>query len=262
MKTIPKTIKNLSSQIHQKAELTALPFVTVKEELGGKSFTEVYKPYSMTKKEDLAYFLKIDLRSEKGIKDFGTFIRQAMQGGYSPIAGPTFTLPSEEMIGDSPILLNLLLEKEITSQKQKSLFTKKIVYAASPARFANRKDEIMLYVSKFDKACLHPFHALPYEYFEGGGISREDTMTFCCKLVDMCDEFWLFGISDGTMLETAYFLERNKELRNPKPIRILINEFDLNWKTILKKNRQYKTIIKNYAKTLKTIEDISDFVPI
>lgn len=138
------------------------------------------------------------------------------------------------MTGKSPVLLNIFLEKK-TSSKNKSQKMKKIVYAASPTRFVKRKEEIMLYVSKFDRACLHPFHALPFQYFEGGGISREMTIAFCCKLVDMCDEFWLFGISDGTLLETAYFLERNEQLTTKKPIKVLVNEFDPHWKEVLKK---------------------------
>src|SRR5476649_1072135 len=108
-------VKKSRTKLQDKNVSSALPFVTVKEELGTKSFTEVYKPYSITKREDLAYFLKIDLKSQKGINDFGTFMGQAIQEGYFPVAGPTFTLPSEEMLGHSPILLNILLEKKMSS---------------------------------------------------------------------------------------------------------------------------------------------------
>ena len=71
---------------------------------------------------------------------------------------------------------------------------------------------------------FHPFQAFEYKRFEGGPIGREKTMEFCLRAINICDEFWLFGISDGTLSELCYALEKNK------PIRLFLEEFDKDWK--------------------------------
>src|SRR5260370_25460063 len=104
-----------------------------------------------------------------------------------------------------------------------------LVYGATPSRLAQRKEEIMQYVAANNKACLHPFNALPHEYFEGGGVDRETTLAMCCRLIDACDEFWVFGISEGTLVEATYFFEQNDLREIPKPFRVLVSEFDPDW---------------------------------
>ncbi len=104
-----------------------------------------------------------------------------------------------------------------------------LVYASCPSRLSSKKEEIMKFVASFGKGCLHPFNALPYEYFEGGVIGREKSLDLCCRLIDVCDEFWLFGISEGTLLETEYFFQKNLQLSKPIPICVYIKEFDHEW---------------------------------
>lgn len=60
-----------------------------------------------------------------------------------------------------------------------------------------------------------------------GGIGREKTMEFCCRAIDICDEFWMFGISRGTLLELCHVLQHHPN----KKINLLLDEFDPGWKT-------------------------------
>ena len=85
-----------------------------------------------------------------------------------------------------------------------------LVYCATPARLSNQKHNIMEFVINKGKAPLQPFNALPIEYFETPEINRADTLALCCKLVDACDEFWIFGISEGTLTEAEYFFKKHQ----------------------------------------------------
>ncbi len=103
----------------------------------------------------------------------------------------------------------------------------KLVYCATPARMSNRMDEIIEFTSGRGYAPMHPFKALPYEYFEGNpNVGRKYTMKYCIKLIDVCDEFWMFGVSEGTLDELSYAIKINK------PIKLFLDAFDKNWKEI------------------------------
>ncbi len=54
-------------------------------------------------------------------------------------------------------------------------------------------------------------------------------MEWCLKLVEVCDEVWLFGISEGTLQEAAHALQKNK------PLKICGEGFDLEWKEFSEK---------------------------
>jgi hypothetical protein len=85
-----------------------------------------------------------------------------------------------------------------------------LVYTACPSRLADRTGEILTFVAGQGQAPLHPFQALPYKFFEGGLPGRERTLNWCCRLVDICDEFWLFGLSDGTKFELEYLIQQGR----------------------------------------------------
>jgi hypothetical protein len=80
----------------------------------------------------------------------------------------------------------------------------------------------MTFVAGHGHACLHPFNALPYDYFEGSKIGRRKTLEWCCRLIDACDEVWLFGISAGTLFEVEYLLD----LESPPRLRTFVRDFD------------------------------------
>lgn len=86
-----------------------------------------------------------------------------------------------------------------------------LVYAACPSRLAHKSNAILKFVANHGHAPLHPFQAFPYDLFEGGKPGRERTLEWCCRLIDICDELWLFGISDGTLFEVNYFIARGRK---------------------------------------------------
>lgn len=105
----------------------------------------------------------------------------------------------------------------------------KLIYCATPARLADKKKEIMDFVAEQGSAPFHPFQAFEYERFEKGPVGREKTVEFCCRVVDICDEFWMFGISEGTLTEL------NHALKKDKTIKLFLDKFDKDWKEEYKK---------------------------
>jgi len=103
----------------------------------------------------------------------------------------------------------------------------KLIYCASPGKLADKKEEIMDFVAQQGCAPFHPFQAFEYQRFEGGPVGRGKTMQFCCKAIDICDEFWLFGISEGTLTELNYVL--NNQSNKQKKVKLFLNEFHKDW---------------------------------
>jgi len=101
-----------------------------------------------------------------------------------------------------------------------------LVYCATPARLSAKKKEIMDFVTRQGLGPFHPFQAFELERFEAGPVGRQKTMEFCCRAIDICDEFWMFGISPGTLTELCHTLEKNPA----KPIRLFLDEFDPEWR--------------------------------
>lgn len=115
----------------------------------------------------------------------------------------------------------------------------KLVYCATPARLSSKMIEIMDFVTQQGIGPFHPFQAFEYERFEGGPIGREKTMEFCCRAVEMCDEFWLFGISEGTLTELSCVLAFNEASPSKaKPIRCFYETFDPEWQKYYRKYRK------------------------
>lgn len=98
-----------------------------------------------------------------------------------------------------------------------------LVYCATPSRLSHQAEAICEFVDRIGYAPLQPLIALPRKHFEGNiNVGREKTLEHCERLIEICEEFWLFGISEGTVRE---FLKAN-DLN--KPIR-LIKKFDGDW---------------------------------
>ena len=98
----------------------------------------------------------------------------------------------------------------------------KLVYCAIPSRMYIKSSLIMDYVESERCAPFNPLVAFPLERFEFGSVGREETMNYCRKLIDLCDEFWVFGLSKGTIEEISY------AIKIKKPIKI-VKEFDDEW---------------------------------
>jgi hypothetical protein len=91
-----------------------------------------------------------------------------------------------------------------------------LVYVACPSRLMGRMDEFQEVVVRYGHAPLNPFAAFPYPLFEGGRPGRDQTLEWCCRLIDISDKVWLFGVSAGTLFEIRYLLGkgRRKDLWN------------------------------------------------
>lgn len=105
---------------------------------------------------------------------------------------------------------------------------KKLIYCATPSRIAGNKTAIMNLVTSKGHGPFHPFQAFEYERFEGGPIGRIATIEMCLRAVDLCDGFWMFGISQGTLIELRRALSQRKS------INLFIKEFDPEWQTALR----------------------------
>lgn len=62
-------------------------------------------------------------------------------------------------------------------------------------------------------------------------------MRWCLKLIDISDEFWMFGISKGTLEEVAY-------AKTIIPVKLKFDGFDPEWKKF------YKELGKDYGNPL------------
>jgi len=104
-----------------------------------------------------------------------------------------------------------------------------LVYLAVPSRLCKddptAMERQMDLVTKEGKAPLHPFQALPYNRFEGNEmIGKARTWDFCLRLVEISEEFWLFGVSHGTLNEMEHAIKLGKQ------IRVLLDQWDPDWR--------------------------------
>ena len=98
--------------------------------------------------------------------------------------------------------------------------------------------DIMNFVTNQDYAPLHPFQAFPYERFEGNPkIGRTKSMEWCLKLIDISDEFWMFGVSNGT-------LEEVEHAKTIIPVKLKFGGFDPEWEKF------YKNLGEKYGNPL------------
>ena len=100
----------------------------------------------------------------------------------------------------------------------------KLIYCAIPSRMSEKFVQIMDYVESKHNAAFNPFLAFPKERFEFGRIGKKTTMEYCKRAIEICDEFWIFGLSEGTIEEM------NHAIKIKKPVKIL-KEFDESWES-------------------------------
>lgn len=105
----------------------------------------------------------------------------------------------------------------------------KLIYCATPSRLVHKINEVMDFVTNEGNAPLHPFQAFPYERYEGNPrIGRTKSMEWCLKLVDISDEVYMFGVSNGTLEEVAH------AMKIVKPVTLQFDGFDPEWGTFYK----------------------------
>jgi hypothetical protein len=77
---------------------------------------------------------------------------------------------------------------------------------------------------KIDKICkkilkeyndilpISPIHL--FSFMNDEDKYRKDIMDICYKLIDICDEIWIYSDSEGCRLERKYAEENNKKILN------------------------------------------------
>jgi hypothetical protein len=117
-------------------------------------------------------------------------------------------------------------------------------YGSTPSRLVSKIEEIMEHTANRGKACVHPFNAFPYLYYEGGILGRQKSMVACCRLIDICGEFAIYGISEGTLIELQYVLDKNTNKDFQRPVEIFVKEFDPEWE------KYYEQYYKRFSTAL------------
>lgn len=121
---------------------------------------------------------------------------------------------------------------------------KGLAYCSIPSRMAGKTEEIMDFVQAQRYAPFNPLLAFPRKRFEDGAVGREETLEICLRATRICDELWLFGISEGTVAELEYFLTGiifTLYSGRTKRIKFFFKEFDPAWRENLEKlEKEYK----------------------
>ncbi len=119
----------------------------------------------------------------------------------------------------------------------------KIIYAATPSRMYNHKDEICNLIILNNCISIHPFLTLPLEIDYEKRYNREDIYRACFKLIDCSDELWIFGINNGSLKEYSYAKEQGKSTKS------FVKLFDPIWKQ--------QSLNEKYISYVKVIEEIT-----
>ena len=82
-------------------------------------------------------------------------------------------------------------------------------YANNPTENKKKVDKICKYLIKHDIVPISPLHLFSF-YDEDA--DREYIMKACFHMIDMCDEVWIYGDSEGCMEEMNYALSKGKKV--------------------------------------------------
>ena len=62
------------------------------------------------------------------------------------------------------------------------------------------------------RKCLLPISPLHLFSFMDNDLQRGEILRVCFKLIDICDEVWVYGNSEGCREEKAYALSQGKKI--------------------------------------------------
>ena len=100
-----------------------------------------------------------------------------------------------------------------------------LTYCALPSRLRHLTQQTYDFVIAKGHAPLHPFITFPEKDFaDKSTFGREQSLRFALQLVGASSQLYIFGISEGTIIEA------NRAYAQSKPIDIFVNEFDSDWK--------------------------------
>lgn len=83
-------------------------------------------------------------------------------------------------------------------------------YKDDPKGNKMRVDTICRELAKKDDILpISPLHL--FSFMEDDG-KREEILEVCFSLIDICDEFWIYGDSEGCSKEKAYAISQGKKV--------------------------------------------------
>ncbi len=83
-------------------------------------------------------------------------------------------------------------------------------YADDPVANKKRVDKVCkLLVERGDILPISPLHL--FSFMENDN-NRELVIEVCYRLIDICDEIWVYGDSDGCRKEREYATKKNKKV--------------------------------------------------
>ena len=124
----------------------------------------------------------------------------------------------------------------------------KIIYAATPFRFSNKKiEEICDFIESSGNFPFHPLKAMPLTRYNYDRYSARVIFEACFRCVDyVADEVWIFGIGSGALKEYVRAREQGK------PVRSLIKVFDDDWEVYSKKEKYWDVFGEIFREVLET----------
>ena len=87
-------------------------------------------------------------------------------------------------------------------------------YKDDPERNKKRVDNICRELA--EKGDILPISPLHLFSFMEDDDSREEILQVCFRLIDICDEVWVYGDSEGCEKERGYALFRGKKVLNKR----------------------------------------------
>jgi len=87
-------------------------------------------------------------------------------------------------------------------------------YKDDPERNKKRVDNICRELA--EKGDILPISPLHLFSFMEDDDSREEILQVCFRLIDICDEVWVYGDSDGCRKERDYAISRGKKVLNKR----------------------------------------------
>ncbi|MEA5359784.1 hypothetical protein VA596_09565 [Amycolatopsis sp., V23-08] len=93
------------------------------------------------------------------------------------------------------------------------MIEKKLVYTAQSKHYFYCRDAVCQYVFEQGAVPLNPFRV--FDYFLGDRVGRDDVRGGNRRLIEACDEVWIFGdtLADGVLIEIAQATQSNKPVK-------------------------------------------------
>ncbi len=84
-------------------------------------------------------------------------------------------------------------------------------YSDNPEENKKKAEQICKLLIKEGMLPISPLHLFS---FSENDDARSEIMEVCYKLIDISDEVWIYGFSEGCKLEKEYAIKNNKTIKS------------------------------------------------